>query len=54
MQYPDSSLGSEAANLLLRSNGSNLLKEAVRDRDEKTAGAALKTLSKAEQKKRWE
>lgn len=47
MQYPDSSLGVESANLLLKSGGSNLLKEAVQQNDEQTAAAALKTLSKA-------
>lgn len=47
MQYPDSTLGAASANLLLRSGGSPLLKEAAKNKDEKTAAAALKTLSKA-------
>jgi putative membrane-bound dehydrogenase-like protein len=47
MRYPDSSLAAESANLLLKSGGSDLLKQAVQQKDDKTAAAALKTLSKA-------
>jgi putative heme-binding domain-containing protein len=47
IRYPDSSLGIESANLLLRSGGSDLLKRATHNMDEEAVMAALKTLSKA-------
>ncbi len=45
VSMPDSSLGSDAANLLVKSGGSSLLKNAINSKDQITAKAALKTLS---------
>ncbi|MEO6289675.1 MAG: PVC-type heme-binding CxxCH protein [Ginsengibacter sp.] len=42
---PDSSLGREAANLLVNSGGSLLLKKVIQSNDEPTAKAALKALA---------
>ena len=44
LKMPDSSLGSEAANLLVNSGGSSLLKNAIKSADQNTAKAALKAL----------
>lgn len=46
LAMPDSSLGGEAASLLLAAGGSGLLKNAIKSKDSTTAAAALKTLSK--------
>jgi putative heme-binding domain-containing protein len=45
VSMPDSSLGSDAANLLVKLGGSSLLKNAINSKDQITAKAALKTLS---------
>jgi putative heme-binding domain-containing protein len=44
LAMPDSSLGSDAANLLVKSGGSALLKNAIKSKNQQTANAALKTL----------
>lgn len=46
LAMPDSSLGGEAASLLLAAGGSSLLKNAINSKDSLTSAAALKTLSK--------
>ncbi|MEP7251674.1 MAG: PVC-type heme-binding CxxCH protein [Ginsengibacter sp.] len=45
LTMPDSSLGIEAANLLVSSGGSSLLKDAIKGKDSIGARAALKALS---------
>ena len=47
MAYPDSSLGSEAAGLLLNAGGASLLKNAINNKDTNTAITALKALGHA-------
>ena len=47
VQYPDSSLGTGAANILLNTGGADLLKQAVNGNDPQVATAALKTLARA-------
>ncbi|MEP6582698.1 MAG: PVC-type heme-binding CxxCH protein [Ginsengibacter sp.] len=47
LAMPDSSLGSEAANLLVSSGGSSLLKEAIKSKEANTGKAALKALGSA-------
>jgi putative heme-binding domain-containing protein len=44
LAMPDSSLGSEAANLLVTSGGSQLLKNAIKSNNQNIAKAALKSL----------
>ncbi len=46
LNMPDSSLGNEAAGLLVASGGSNLLLNVIRGKDTANANAALKTLAK--------
>ncbi len=45
LAMPDSSLGREAANLLVNSGGSVILKNAIKSKDSATAEAALKALA---------
>ncbi len=45
LSMPDSSLGREAANLLVNSGGSSILKNAIKSKDSVTAEAALKALA---------
>lgn len=47
LEMPDSSLGREAANLLVNSGGSAILKNAIKSKDSVTAVAALKALASA-------
>ena len=47
LAHPDSSIGAQAATLLLKSGGANLLKQAMNSTDEQTATAALKVLGTA-------
>jgi putative membrane-bound dehydrogenase-like protein len=47
LAMPDSTLGTEAAGLLLKSGGANLLRNAIADADQQKASAALKVLGRA-------
>lgn len=47
LSQPDSSIGAQAATLLLKQNGSNLLKQGLNSGNEQTASAVVKVLGRA-------